>query len=315
MLDSKEECTINELIRNAYDKMRQTAPDEALSLLNEALCIDYDHKEALYALNCLNWWLDKIKDLSGFNSAYEKGGFLLSRWKGYYSFLNRIGQDFDSCQYAVRHFIYALALRYYKEVLEDGTCRFDPVLLLQIGRCYKGVGDYEKALEYLMICADVRKEDGHALSELADVYALIGKTRSAKALFREAFYVDPEGVDLQSLESELILKLIECVVELGYKGDVLIEYLPVYGTMLGVFSIKRGLKPAEVGKLRQAIFSLESEVRTNPKAKEKLVPRLVNKYLWLIAHFENENASSSEIESIKLKIKIIDPSVYNRFMS
>jgi tetratricopeptide (TPR) repeat protein len=303
------------LVRESYEKLKEARPEDALAALENALRIDIKHDEALYALQCLNWWLEKIKNLEALDDSYSKGAFLLSLWKSFYNFLERIGGvRYDSCQYALRHFIYCLALQNYRDVLEDGSLRHDPDLLLQIGRCYKGVGDYEKALEYLIKAAQYKKEDGLALSELADVFAMTGDIRKAKALFREAFYVDPLSVDLQSIESDMMRRLAGAVAKMGFSGDELLERIGVYGALMEVFSVKRELKLSELGRLKQSIFSLENEVRTKTEGKELLIPRLLNKYIWLMDHYEANAEPASFIDELKLKIKIIEPSVYEQFL-
>ncbi|GMO29014.1 MAG: hypothetical protein Ta2F_04410 [Termitinemataceae bacterium] len=301
-------------VRNAYSKLKELKPQDALNCLDEALRVNFEHKEALYAIKCLNWWADKIKNLETLANSYERGMFLISQWKSYYGFLERLGEQFDSCQYAMRHLVYSLALQNYRAVLDDGAMRHDPELLLQVGRCYKGVGDYEQSLLFLKQANQFKKEDGQAISELADVYALIGETKASKVLFREAFYVDPCSVQIDSLESDMIHRLADSVAKLGFSGDELLESMGVYGTLLGVFTAKRVLKLSEAAKLKQSIFLLENELLTNPLNKSVLVPRLINKYLWLMDYYENEENSYSLIEGIKLKIKLIDPSIYERFM-
>jgi len=69
----------------------------------------------------------------------------------------------------------------------EGGEKQEPELLLRIGRCYKGVGNYEEALHYLEEASATKKDDAETISELADVYALVDEGRLAKALFREAF--------------------------------------------------------------------------------------------------------------------------------
>jgi tetratricopeptide (TPR) repeat protein len=61
----------------------------------------------------------------------------------------------------------------------------------KVGRCYKGFGNYERALKYLEEAARVRRDDAEALSELADAYALVNEPRAAKAMFREAYFANP----------------------------------------------------------------------------------------------------------------------------
>ncbi|MDR2662407.1 MAG: hypothetical protein LBC31_05360 [Treponema sp.] len=325
------EKTVEGLIQKAYASLKIPDAEGAQLALKEALKLDFEHPEVLYALHCLSWWLGRFKDSglsgtkdsglsgspdSGLNGspAYEYGGYILSQWKSYYSFLERIGGQaaYDSCRYAVKHFVFSTALGFFEDLLGSGENQHDPLLLLQVGRCYKGVGNFEEALKYLEQAARFKREDGETLSELADVNALLEETRAAKALFREAFFIDPQGIEIRNMDSELILRLAERVRDLGYSGQELLEWIPIYGTLYGVFSVKRELKLAELGKLKQSIFVLENEVR-GKSGQELLIPKLINRYLWLIDHYENIKAEPALIEETMLKIKILDPAVYERY--
>ncbi|MDR1306304.1 MAG: hypothetical protein LBK74_01850 [Treponema sp.] len=318
------EKTVEGLIQKAYASLKIPDAEGARFALNEALKLDFEHPEVVYALQCLSWWLERLKgssfsgnQSSGFsgNPAYENGGYILSQWKSYYSFLERIGGQaaYDSCRYAVKHFVFSTALGFFEDLLGGGENQHDPLLLLQVGRCYKGVGNFEEALKYLEQAARFKREDGETLSELADVNALLEETRAAKALFREAFFIDPQGIEIRNMDSELILRLADRVRDLGYGGQELLEWIPIYGTLYGVFSVKRELKLAELGKLKQSIFVLENEVRGKSGPGELLIPKLINRYLWLIDHYENISAEPALMEETMLKIKILDPAVYERY--
>ncbi|MDR3303103.1 MAG: hypothetical protein LBS86_01685 [Treponema sp.] len=308
--------SVQALIQKAYDSLKASDVAAAQEALNNALKIDYDHQEVLYALTCLNWWLDQIQRLPEFHNPYDQGGFILDQWKAYYVFLDRpgIGDKYDRCQYSLRRFIYSTALQSFENVLGDGVNQFDPGLLLQVGRCYKGVGNYELSLKYLEQAARFKREDSETLSELADVNALLDETKIAKVLFREAFFIDPQGIDLRSLESEMIRRLRDRVRDdFHYNGTELAEWMPIYGCLWGVFSVKRELKMTELGRLRQSITLMESELQGNQEDKLMLKPRLINRYFWLIDHYENNRADPNLIEDAMLKIKRIDPSVYERY--
>jgi len=309
------EKSVEGLLQKAYISLKASNAEEAMLALNKSLKLDFEHPEVVFALKCLSWWMERFKRLSEFQDAYDSGGYILSQWKSFYNFLDRMGEEkpFDSCLYAVKHFVFSSALGFYKGILGDGENQHDPALLLQVGRCYKGVGDFEEAIKYLEQAARFKREDGETLSELADVNALLEETRAAKALFREAFFVNPEGVNIRNMDSELILRLANRVKEAGYSGQELLEWIPVYGALLGVFSIKRELNLAELGKLKQSIFSLENEVRSKGAEAGCLIPRLINRYLWLIDHYENVKADPALIEETMLKIKIASPAVYEQY--
>ncbi|MDR2767556.1 MAG: hypothetical protein LBB82_04435 [Treponema sp.] len=307
------EKSVEALIQKAYDNMKASDADGARLALGEALKIDFEHAEVVYALKCLSWWTERFKRLDECADSYDRGSFILSQWKSFYSFLDRmdVQEGFDRCLYAVRYFVFSSALSSFANILGDGENQHDPGLLLLAGRCYKGVGNYDEALKYLEQAARFKREDGETLSELADVNALLEETRAAKALFREAFFVDPQGIELRNMDSELILRLADRVRSLGYSGAEMLEWIPVYGALFGVFSVKRELKLAELGRLKQVIFTLENEMRNG--AGGLLVPRLINRYLWLIDHYENVHEDTALIEQTMLKIKIADPVLYDRY--
>jgi tetratricopeptide (TPR) repeat protein len=305
------ETTIEGLLQKAYNSLKDAEVDAALRFLQEALKADYEHREVIFALKCLTWWIDRLKRLEDFHSPYERGGFILTQWKIFYAFQERIGGGFfDSCQYAVKHYVFSLALSSFGETL--GETQQDPEVMLQIGRCHKGVGNYEEAVKYLEQAARAKREDSGVLAELADTKALLGESRAAKVLFREAFFLNPQGIDLQSMESEMILRLKEKTAELGHEGRELAEWIPVYGCLWGVFSIKRELKPVELGGLKQSILTLENELRSGSD-KGFLKPGLLNRYFRLIDHYENVRDNSEAVEETLLKIKFIDPAIYEQY--
>lgn len=318
---------IEEFIQNAYESLKDGNEEAALGFLKRALKIDFEHQEVLYALKCLNWWLEKMRRVEDFRDPYEQGGYILSQWESYYSFLDRIGEAplvfglpliaLDKCQYSIRRFVYMRALNCFLLVLKDGINQQDPELLLQTGRCCKGAGEWDAALGYLEQANRFKREDSAILSELADIKDLLGETRIAKVLFREAFYHDPQGIDLWGLESEMIRSLRDIVKDHGISGDELAEWIPVWGCTEGIFSVTRELKPVELGRLKQSILSLENEYRSKSGNNPLVKPRLLNRYFWLIDHCHHSKDTSglglALIEETMLKIKFIDPVVYDRY--
>ncbi|MCL2374656.1 MAG: hypothetical protein FWC65_05375 [Treponema sp.] len=331
-----DKAGLKELIRRTYETLKAGEADAAQNLLRQALEIDYEHPEVLYALKCLNWWLGKLERMDDFHSPCERGEYILSLWKPYYAFLERMG-DFphgasilsepaDSCQYAIKRFAYCRALDCFKEHV--GTGSQDPALLLQMGRCCKGAGEWDDAARYLEMASSLKRDDSAILSELADVKALLGEERTAKVLFREAFFLEPQEINLHGLESEMMLQLLGAVKKMGYAGAELAEWIPVWGCILGAFSLKRELKPVELGRLKQSILALESEHRNPPPRPELALPprgkgggapftkpRLLNRYFWLIDHCEHNRDTSGLIDETMLKIKVIDSVVYEQYRS
>ena len=313
-ISERGEKTVEAALRRALEALKGLDAAAAVGHLEDALGADCEHEETLYALKSVHWWLEKLAGGEERTTASEKGYFIMGQCAAFYDFLEAQGTHFERCRYAVKHFVYGTALESFTPTLAEGL-RHDPGLLFLIGRCYKGMGNYDSALEYLTKAAHFRQEDGAALAELADVHALMGEVKKAKVLFREAFFINPQGIELFALESEMITALIKTVRGAGVGGAALVEWIPVYGALLGVFSVKRELKLAELGKLKQAVFALENEVRTNGEESQTAAPRLLNRYLWLLDHYENTGENDAQIKEIQLKIQFIDGAIYERYMS
>lgn len=309
------ETTVQGLLQKAYDNLKASEAPAAALALEEALRVDFEHAEVVYALKCVNWWLERAKRLADIGDGYERGEFMLAQWTAFFGFLDRIGRDYDRCLYAVRRYAFSTALACFQGLLAEGNDRQDAELLLRVGRCYKGVGNYDLALRYLEEAAKAKRDDAEALAELADVYALVDEPRAAKALFREAFFANPQRIDIRALDSEMVAILCEKVRNLGFKSPELEEWIPVYGVLFGVFTVKRELRAIELGKLKQSIFSLENEIRDRPGDAGVLTPRLINRYFWLIDHYVNAGEDASRIDETLLKIKILDPGVYERYIN
>jgi len=301
------------LLKEAYEKLKASDAVAACALLEQALDLDFENEEIKHALKCVHWWLEHTRRIDDIKNPYEKGVFIISLFKQYHVFLGQINKVFDQCQYAVRFFVYSRALFFFEGLLGSRANQHDHGLLLMVGRCYKGLGNHDEALSYLEQAVRIKREDAETLAEVADINALLAQTKAAKALFREAFFLDPLKIDMRTLESALILKLRDNVSALGYKEEEICEWIPVYGYLWGVFSVKRELKQMEVGRLKQSIFSLETECAAKASRREQLKPRLLNKYFWLIDHYEISHEDPSLIEETLLKIKVTDPDIYKMY--
>ena len=321
------EKQVEGLIQKAYDRLKafnaESGADErsadvlksAAALLEEALKIEFDNEEIKHALISVEWWHVRFSRIEEIRDPYEKGEFILTRLRQYYLFLDTLSEYDDVCQYVIRRFVFSSALRCFHDLLGDGVNQHDPGLLLLVGRCYKGVGIYDEAYRYIEQAARFRRDDSETLAELADVNALLGETEKAKALFREAFFLNPEKVDLRMMESEMILCLRDKLArEKGYRDDELREWMPVYGKLWGVFSVIRELKPTEFGRLKQSIFTMETECRGNPGRGDTLKPRLINRYFWLIDYYDIKKEDPYLREEVLLKIKVTDPEIYERYV-
>ncbi len=305
---------VHGLTQQVYDLLKSAELEQAYRVLTEILQQDLENGEVIYLLTGVNYWTDKFKKTATATTAFERGEFIVSQWKPFTVYMEKLGETREPVLYALKQCVFTLALRFYQSLYrEDGTSQ-DSELCRKIGLCYKALGDYDRSLQLLEQTRELNRESPAIIAELADCYALCGEIRLSKVLFREAFFIGAGEVALHFLESEIIQRLAERVRALGYTGTELAEWIPVYGVLFGVFTVKRELRALEFGKLKQAIFALENEIKDGPgENRNILVPRLINRYFWLIDHYMNVNDDKARINEVLLKIKLLDTSVYNKY--
>ena len=108
--------------------------------------------------------------------------------------------------------------------------------------------------------------------------------------------------------------MIRNVQDKGYSGAVLMEWIPVYGQLYGVFTVKRKLRPTEITRLKQEIYAKEMEIKDPSCQTELLTPRLINLYFWLYDHYSSEKEDDGKASEIITRIKILDTEIYELYV-
>lgn len=287
--------------------------DQARILLDRAYGKNFEDPEIRSALWVCGYWSSRVGRLDELGDEGAKGDFLLRHWRHFDAVSpSHLDAPFEEGLSRVKTWAFTEALACYER--SSSGEEPDTESLLQSGRCRKALGRYTEAIETFEEALKTgRTSDARHLAELADSYALIGEDTAAKVMFREAFFVDPSKIDLELLESPLIQRLAERLEkEKNYRGSTLNEWLPVYGVLWGVFDVKRELRPVEYGKLKQSIYALKSEIADGDE-EGRLKPRLINRYFWLIDHYQQIGEDRSTVEEALLSIKLLSPSVYKRY--
>jgi tetratricopeptide (TPR) repeat protein len=296
-----------QILNAVFLNLKDGAFAEAVALLERLLERDVSYPGAASALKCAQFWREREQE-EGPRDGFERGERLLAQWRQFLAYAERLADAPERCLFAIKRYVFSTALAsYLKEAGPDGGSDAD--VLLRLGRCCKGVGNYERAIDCLERANREKRESAAILAELADCYSLVSETRAAKVFFREAFFVDPQGVDLAELESPLATRLAAGVRRRGLSGPEVAEWMPVYGAIWGVFSVKREMKPLELGKLKQSIFQLEKEIERG----RRVLPRLLTRYFWLIDHYLMAGEPRRRIDEVLERIRELDPQVHAEY--
>ncbi|MCI5829376.1 MAG: tetratricopeptide repeat protein [Treponema sp.] len=286
---------------------------QPLELLKEILKGELGNKRIVFAIKCCRFWLEADSSTVG-NTYFEQGEWLLFQWKKFQIILEFAEPDCEKIIYAFKKAIFSKALEIYSKATDGKDPKLKAEILRKTGLCYKKLGSYEMALKFLTEANSTVPGQAQLIAEMADCYAFYGETKNAKMLFREAFFMDARKIDLTFLDSPLIRVLIEKVEDAGYTGAALLEWIPVYGVIFGIFNIKRQMKSQEVLRLNQEIYSKQGEMKDPASNKELLKPRLINLYFWLIDYYILDKDSISKINEVLLKLKLLDPEIHKLYV-
>lgn len=309
-------------IKEALRYIEASDPVKAQQITGALFETDLECKELSYTNRSCIFWIDTARRLKEFTDPYDKGIQLLEEWKNFQTFLSRDEFIYEPAAVSFRIGFFNHALQHYRKIIKDNEAGNQNLIrdshrraeiYKNAGICWKKLGNFEDARTSLSEANNICPNQSAVLAELADCYALCGEEKYAKVLFREAFFLDPENIDIDFLDSELIKCLITKTIEKGYSGKILHYWIPVFGVLGGIFNIKRELTSQEVCRLRQNIYAMESEYKDPSCNAEILVPQLLNSYFWLVDHYVLNHENLTKINEVLLKIKILDSSIYEQY--
>ncbi|MCR4789922.1 MAG: tetratricopeptide repeat protein, partial [Treponemataceae bacterium] len=292
-------------LNRAYENFSQFNPELAKAELSKALVNDLNNVEIMFSLKVASFWIARKNTITQLNEYFEQGERILSSWKDFTELFQDEISRHEQCIYSTKKGVFAYALNTYTMILQQNVATQKATVYSRIGLCHKILGNYEQALKFLSDANSQDSDNSEILAQMADCYALCGKEKTSKVLFREAFFIDAQNIDIQLLESELFCRLYNEVSQKYKNPEVAAEWVPVEGVLLGVFNVKRELRNIEVGKLLQSIFSLENELKNEGSQPEILVPRLINKCFWLVDHYSSTNEDRQKINENLMKIKLL----------
>ncbi len=327
---------IVQMVNCAYGKLRVGAFGDAATLLERALELDVEYEGVAATLKSVRFWSERRRRWEEIEES-DRAAYLLDQWAAFRGFAARIEELPERCFQDIKYYIHATAVAYLlhtppPERSVAGSERFtrphrQTRRLLLIGHAYKAMGDFASAIAHLEQARRTDREWAPLLAELADCYSLISENRAAQLFFREAFFLGAAEICVESLDSPIIRCLVSAIRDAGVAHHVS-EWIPVYGTLLGAFSVTRELKSLEYGRLLQSIFELEKNiglkvtadgVTTNiveqDGARAALVPRLINRYFWLIEHYRATHGQPTKVDDVLRRIEALDAGVHQQYVA
>lgn len=299
-------------LKDVLSLFKQGNPSDAQSIINSLFESDLEANELDYVNNCCVFWIESINRLNAANDIFERSETVLSEWKTFQIYIEK-KNVYEPAFFAVQYGFFSNAVKDFKKLPDIKDSFQKAEFYRNIGICYKKLGNFVNAKDFLTEANRIYPNLSSVIAELADCCALCGEDKYGKLFFREAFFLNPDDIDLDFLDSELIKCLIVKTKEKGYVGKELHYWIPVYGVLSGVLNIKRELTSVEVARLKKDIYAMEMEYRDPSCNSAILIPKLLNSYFWLMDHYDLTRESPAKINEVLVKIRVLDSSVYEAY--
>ena len=302
---------------NGYGLIKSGKITEALKFFENTLKDRVD-EESECGIKIIKYVLSKVKRIREVNDNHKIADMLVMEWRNVLSWINTNDcGKFPDLTESIKYYIFLLALKYYQaaidSILGNSSSGFvDIDLMVKVSKCYREIGEVDKCIEVLEEVRGYRVYDSSVLSNLADAYFEVGEIDRSKLFFREAFFWDPQEIDVFDLKSMLIKGLIKIVVSHGYKGEEINEWIPIYGVIENLFDVRRELLKEEVDMILDRVRVMEAEYERDRKWRNILEPRLVNNYIWLIDYYALQVGDYELARSVGKILQKFSPNIHNK---
>jgi tetratricopeptide (TPR) repeat protein len=272
--------------------------------------------EVFPIMKCLKFWINRDSQDEIQGTSLEKAEYFKKEWILFEKFI--VKKDMGSLHFLnnFRTAVYFVIINNYIEHYQNEKIK-EPEVLILLAEAFMFNEEFNKAKDTLMYAKKFKPKSPKIMAYLGETFYQLEDLQKSLAYFREAFYLNPEEINLNMLKAPYIIKLVHKAQNKGFIGKEVNLWLPIYAEIYNVFYVKRKLDDKEVEDMQKKIYQLEVDYEINPSSRGRTEPLLLNKYIYLISDFQMKYVQDKNIKinNVLRKIKNINESVFNRLRS
>jgi tetratricopeptide (TPR) repeat protein len=290
---------------------------EAIKKSAQLMNINPEYPGLIEAYRTAKFWANREREIKKTKEGKKAADFLMEEWNSFEDYASYKEMKSSSAYKSAMRYIFFKAAEQYKIAFqknEDTDNQFD--LLINLGECFLRLKEYKLAVDTLEYAMNSYKTSAKLLFILGESYYHTDDIPKCLLYMREAFQVDPSSIDLSLIEAKPILEIIESVKKSGKNVRDVREWIPVFGFLTDIFYVSRYLNKHQVESLKNEVFNLENSlIRLNSDDIEttNILPRLMNKYIWLLDYYEHQNINPENSEQIKSRLISLDKDLFQDF--
>ena len=287
--------------------------EQTLEIMEEIFDKNPDFTGVVETIKSIKFWQNRVLKMPLIPQGQERANYLFQEWSNYLKFTVQSDIKYKKILLYLKNFI-------FKNIIKNLVFSYQQSdvpnieILFQIGEIFINIEEYRKAVEAFEYARMFRKKDGFLLSLLADAYYKLDKIDKSQILFREAFLHDPQNVNLSKIKADFIHEIKEEIEkDMNISSELLLEWIPVYGILLNKFKARREISSDELSRFIQEVQELENDYHTQKFINERIEPKIINRYLWLLDYYSLQNKNKDYIKIYLNKLKDINKAVYEKY--
>jgi tetratricopeptide (TPR) repeat protein len=304
-------------INEVYQLIEDGNFNEAVKKLDGLMNSDPDYPGITEAYRTAKFWMNRAAEIENLGRGKQKADFLMREWEEFKKYSENFKMTETTAFTSVMKNIFFNASENYKIAFKDQESTTDNFnLLLNLGMCFLILKEYKASIDTLEYARSSNRNNAKLNSLLGEAYFHINEISRSLLFFKEAFFIDPSDIDLDPLKSKPIQDLI--VVTKSRKSGCtdIREYMPVFGFTEDIFYTRRNVNTEQMEAIKREIYTLEKNLGliTREKAEEtNIIPRLINKYLWMLDYFRFQKYDYENIVEIKNRLVQLDKEIFEDY--
>ncbi len=291
---------------------------EAIKKTDHVMSVNPDYPGAVEAYRTAKFWQNREKEIKKLPEGKRTADFLMEEWTSYDDYASLKEMKNSSAYRSAMKYIFFRAAEHYKLAFQNNQetdSRFD--LLTNLGECFLRLGEYKYAVETLEFARGSYRSSARLLFILAESYFHIDDIPKSLLFYREAFSIEPLDIDLSIVEAVPVKDIIEAINDSGRSFREIREWIPVFGFLTDIFYVRRNLNKHQVESLKREVFNLENSMARlglDDIEATNILPRMLNKYLWLLDYYENQNVNPENTNQIRSRLLTLDRELFEEYL-
>lgn len=300
-----------------YQLISEGKFSEAIKKADQLLSINPEYPGAVESYRTAKFWANREKEIKKTGSGKKAADFLMEEWNSFEDYAAYKEMKSSSAYKSAMRYVFFRASEQYKLAFqnnEGGDNRFD--LLLNLGECFLRLKEYKLAIETLEYAMSSYKGDAKLMFILGESYYHSDDIPKCLLYMREAFFIDPSRIDLSLIDAKPVAEIVDIIHGTGRNIRDIREWIPVFGFITDIFYVRRNLNKHQTESLKGEILNLEnslSRMNSDDIEATNIIPRLMNKYLWLLDYYQHQNMNYENIDQIKKRLLSIDKDLFQEY--